>query len=100
MSEIIKHNIKYVPWKENHATKYPVYFIYSLENEYLGHITYSSKESIIFTEFKSEMKWFNVYPWPLDIPMVQCAPATTTTTVASPRATEAVTSSGADIQDK
>jgi hypothetical protein len=66
MSEIIKNNVRYVPMKDNDTTKYPVYFIYSLENEYLGFITYSSKQSIIFTEYKSRLKWFNMYPWPIE----------------------------------
>jgi hypothetical protein len=66
MSEIIKNYVRYVPMKDNDTTKHPEYFIYSLKNEYLGHITYSSKQIIIFTEYKSGLNWFNVYPWPIE----------------------------------
>ena len=67
MTEIIKYNVQYVQCNGNDTTKHPEYLIYSLQNKYLGFITYSSKESIIFTEYKSNWQWFNVYPWPLPL---------------------------------
>jgi len=55
MTDIIKNNIRYVPVNGNDTTKHKEFFIYSLENEYLGFITMESMHSniIIFTEYNS-----------------------------------------------
>ena len=71
MKKNIKNYIRYVPVNGNDTTEHKEFFIYSLENEYLGFITIESRHSnvIVFTEYNSgssnhKMQYINRYPSP------------------------------------